>query len=56
MKVWFVICKVVLFIIVLVVRMWLCCEDKLGKWKRILFILEIIGYVVVIVVSLFLLV
>lgn len=55
-KAWFAICKAVLLITVLVVRMRPCCEDKPGKWKRILFILEIIGHTAVIVVSLFLLV
>lgn len=55
-KAWFAICKAVLLITVLVVRMRPCCEDKPGKWKRILFILEIIGHAAVIVVSLFLLV
>lgn len=55
-KAWFAICKDVLLITVLVVRMRPCCEDKPGKWKRILFILEIIGHTAVIVVSLFLLV
>lgn len=55
-KAWFAICKAVLLITVLVVRMRPCCEDKPGKWKRILFILEIIGHTAVTVVSLFLLV
>lgn len=55
-KAWFAICKDVLLITVLFVRMRPCCEDKPGKWKRILFILEIIGHTAVIVVSLFLLV
>lgn len=55
-KAWFAICKAVLLITVLVVRMRPCCEDKPGKWKRILFILEIIGHTAAIVVSLFLLV
>lgn len=55
-KAWFAMCKAVLLITVLFVRMRSCCEDKPGKWKRILFILEIIGHTAVIVVSLFLLV
>lgn len=55
-KAWFAICKSVLLITVLVVRMRPCCEDKPGKWKRMVFISEIIGHAAVIVVSLFLLV
>lgn len=55
-KAWFALFEAVLLIIVLVVRMRPCCEDKPRKWKRILFISEIIGHVTVIVVSLFLLV
>lgn len=55
-KAWFAICKAVLLITVLVVRMRPCCEDKPGKWKRMVFISEIIGHAAVIVVSLFLLV
>lgn len=55
-KAWFAICKDVLLITVLFVRMRPCCEDKPGKWKRVLFISEIIGHAAVIIVSLFLLV
>lgn len=55
-KAWFAICKAVLLITVLFVRMRPCCEDKPGKWKRMVFISEIIGHTAVIVVSLFLLV
>lgn len=55
-KAWFAICKSVLLITVLVVRMRPCCEDKPGKWKRMVFISEIIGHAAVIIVSLFLLV
>lgn len=55
-KAWFAICKSVLLITVLVVRMRPCCEDKPGKWKRMVFISEIIGHAAVIVISLFLLV
>lgn len=55
-KAWFAICKSVLLITVLVVRMRPCCEDKPGKWKRMVSISEIIGHAAVIIVSLFLLV
>lgn len=55
-KGWYALSRAVLLIIVSVIRIKPCCEDKPVKWKRFILISEIIVHAAVIVVSLFLLV